>query len=635
MKTLSKNDSFEHNQSQFNLLGEKIFAPFFWTQFSGAFNDNVYKNMLILMIAFQSAASASLSINANVLINIAAGLFILPFFLFSALAGQMADKFEKSKLIRIIKLMEVVIMSLAAVALYFEHIPCLLALLFLMGGQSAFFGPVKYSIIPQHIHETRIIGANALVEMGTFVAILLGTVSGGMLVNQGRFIGGITLIIVAVAGWLASRMIPKAASANSHLKINWNLVKESVKMIRLTSKDRVIFLSVLGSSWFWFLGAGYLTQIPNYTRTVLFGSEQVATLLLTAFSMGIGAGSLLCERLSGGKVEYGLVPLGALGLTVFGFDLAFAFKGTNPGSLMGILGFLHAPGSVRTLADVVMIGMFGGFYIVPLVSIIQTRSKVTHRSRIIAAGNIVSAMFMVLSALSGAVLIGFLKLSIPQFFMVISALNLCVAIFIFIQVPEFALRCIAWLVAHIFYRIKHKNLDRIPMEGAAVIVCNHVSYMDALVVASLCRRPVRFVMDKSIFNIPVLNFIFKTFKAIPIASKAKDPKIYETAFQTIAQELDQGNIVCIFPEGRLTRDGKIGEFKNGIDKIVRRNPVPVIPSALCGLWGSFFSHKGSPAFFKLPRRFFSRIEFKVGEQIPGEQASATALHQAVLALMAN
>ena len=631
MKTSSKNHVPEQNQSQFSLLRKKRFAPFFWTQFSGAFNDNVYKNMLILMIAFQS--TASMSTNSDVLINIAAGLFILPFFLFSALAGQMADKFEKSRLIRIIKLVEVVIMSLAAAALYFEQTTCLLALLFFMGTQSAFFGPVKYSIIPQHIHETQIIGANALVEMGSFLAILLGTVSGGILVNQGRIIGGMTLIAVAAAGWLASRMIPKASPASPHLKINWNLARESVKMVGLTLKDRVVFLSVLGSSWFWFIGACYLTQIPNYTRTVLFGSEQVATLLLTVFAVGIGAGSLLCERLSGKKVEYGLVPIGAMGLTVFGIDLAFAFKGSDPGSLMGIIGFLHAPGSLRTLADIVMIGMFGGFYIVPLVSIVQTRSDADKRSRIIAAGNIISAMFMVLSAVSGAVFIGFFHLSITQFFMVISVLNLCVAIYIFIQVPEFAMRCIAWIVAHIFYRIKHKNLDRIPLEGPAVIVCNHVSYMDALVIASLCRRPARFVMDKSIFNIPVLNLIFKTFKAIPITSKAKDPKIYDAAFESIASELDQGNIICIFPEGRLTRDGEIGEFKSGIDKILARNPVPVIPSALCGLWGSFFSHKGKPALFKLPRRFFSRIEFRVGEPIPGKEAGASALHQAVLVLM--
>ncbi len=627
MEKSAKQDTPAENKGQFSLMGTQKFAPFFWTQFAGAFNDNVYKNILILMIAFQAAAS--LPVNSDVLINMAAGLFILPFFLFSAFAGQLADKFEKSKLIRIIKLVEILIMGVAAVALFYEQVIFLLLLLFLMGTQSAFFGPVKYSIIPQHLDESEIVGGNALVEMGTFVSILLGTVTGGILVNQGRLLSGATLIVVAAAGWFASRMIPKAAPASPNLKISWNLFKESKNIISHTRKDRVVFLSIMGISWFWFLGACYLTQIPNYTKTVLFSSEQVATLLLTMFSIGIGAGSLLCERLSGKKVEYGLVPIGSLGLSIFGIDLAFAFKGTDPGTLMGVIPFLHSPGSIRVLADIVLIGIFGGLYIVPLTAIVQTRSEEAFRSRIIAAGNIINALFMVLAAVAGAVLLGISGLTIPWFFITITVMNICVAVFIYTLVPEFTMRCMVWILTHVVYRIRHENLSRIPLEGPAVIVCNHVSYVDALIIASLCRRPARFVMDKAIFGIPVLNFIFKTAKAIPITSKAKDPDLYNAAFQTISSELDQGNIVCIFPEGRLTRDGDIGEFKSGIDKILSRNPVPVVPSALRGLWGSFFSHKGKSAFSKPPKRFFSKIEYKVGHPIPAEQASAQHLYQVV------
>lgn len=618
----------EHGQ--FSLLGKKRFAPFFWTQFAGAFNDNVYKNVLILMIAFQS--TSALNGNSDILINMAAGLFILPFFLFSAFAGQIADKYEKSKLIRIIKVAEIIIMIFAAVALYFEHTPLLLILLFFMGTQSTFFGPVKYSIMPQHLDESELVGGNALVEMGTFISILLGTIAGGILVNQGRYYAAITIVVVAVAGWLVSVKIPSAKPSSPDLKISWNLFKQSVKMITYARKDRVVFLSILGIGWFWFLGACYLTQIPNYTKNVLFGSENVATLLLAMFSVGIGAGSLLCEWLSGKKVEYGLVPLGSIGLSIFGFDLAIAYQGTDTGTLLGITEFLKMPGSIRVLIDLIFIGVSGGLYIVPLFALVQTRSPKEYLSRIIAANNIINALLMVLAAVAGAVFLGVMGITIPQFFIIIIIMNVVVAVFIYSLVPEFTMRCLVWLLTHVIYRIKHKNLHLIPQEGPAVIVCNHVSYVDALIMASLCRRPARFVTAKAIFQIPVLNFIFKTSKAIPIVSKAKDPEGYEHAFDTIASELDEGNIVCIFPEGQLTLDGEIGEFKTGIEKILKRNPVPVVPSALRGLWGSFFSHKDKPALSKLPRRFFSKIEYHVGSVISPDKAQAEYLREVVTVL---
>lgn len=612
---------------QFSLLGKKYFAPFFWTQFAGAFNDNVYKNVLILIIAFQS--TAAFKGNSDILINMAAGLFILPFFLFSAFAGQIADKYEKAKLIRIIKFAEIIIMLFAAAALYYENITMLLVLLFFMGTQSTFFGPVKYSIMPQHLDDSEIIGGNALVEMGTFVSILLGTIAGGILVNQGRGWAAVIVVITAIVGWLVSRKIPSAAPSSPTLKISWNLFGQSVKIIKYARQERIVFLSILGISWFWFLGACYLTQIPNFTKNVLFGSENVATLLLTMFSVGIGGGSLLCEWLSGKKVEYGLVPIGSLGLSIFGFDLAIAYQGTDPGFLMGIADFIKTPGSIRVLVDLILIGVSGGLYIVPLFALVQTRSAEEYRSRVIAANNIFNAFLMVLAAVGGALFLGVFGFTIPQFFIVIILMNIVVALFIYTLVPEFTMRCLIWLLTHIIYRIKHENLHLIPEEGPAIIVCNHVSYVDALIIASLCRRPARFVTAKPIYDTPVLNFIFRTAKAIPIISRSKDPEAYEKAFQTIADELDQGNIVCIFPEGRLSMDGEIGEFKNGIEKILEKNPVPVVPSALRGLWGSFFSHKGKPALSKFPKRFFSKIEYRVGQLILPDMAKASYLEKVV------
>lgn len=618
----------EHNQ--FSLLREKRFAPFFWTQFAGAFNDNIYKNVLILIIAFQSGATASGS--SDILINLAAGLFILPFFIFSALAGQIADKYEKSGLIRIVKLAEIVIMTLAAFALYYDMRVILLILLFLMGSQSTFFGPVKYSIIPQHLDEKEIIGGNALVEMGTFVSILLGTMAGGYLAQHNRIWAAVIIILTAIAGWLVCRHIPYAKPASPTLKINWNPITETYRTLAYATRERTVFLSILGISWFWFLGASYLTQLPNYTIQVLHGKESVATLLLTMFSVGIGCGSMLCEWLSGKKVEYGLVPIGSIGLCIFGLDLAFAYHAPATGVLLGIADFLKTPGSVRVLMDLVLIGLFGGLYIVPLFALVQLRSEASHRSRVIAANNILNSLFMVAAAAMGAILLGLSGLSIPMFFVVLVVMNLAVAIFIYSLVPEFTMRCLIWVLTHIFYRIKHENLDLIPTEGPAVIVCNHVSYMDALIIGSLVRRPARFVTDRDIFNIPLLNFIFRTGKAIPITSVKKDPETYAKAFETISKELVEGEIVCIFPEGRLTQDGELNEFKTGIEKIIERNPVPVVVCALQGLWGSFFSHKDGKAMTRLPRRFYSKVRFVVGEVIPPEEVTAAGLREKVLTL---
>lgn len=611
-----------------SLLKTRRFAPFFWTQFAGAFNDNIFKNVLMLLLAFRTAQPGQ----TDILMNLAAGLFILPFFLFSALAGQIADKYEKGRLIRLIKLAEIGIMVAGAAALMLGSTAALLALLFLMGTQSAFFGPIKYSIMPQHLAATEIVGGNALVEMGTFVAILAGTIAGGLLIQVPTVWAALAVVATAVAGWLASRRIPEAPAASPDLVVNWNLVTQTARTLGYAKQEKIVFLSVLGISWFWFLGACYVTQIPAYTKNVLHSTEGVATLLLAMFSIGIGAGSMLCEYLSGKKVEYGLVPIGSLGLSLFGIHLAAAGQLPAPALPHTLLGFLAAEGSLPILADLVLIGVFGGLYIVPLFAIVQTRSQESHRSRVIAANNILNALFMVGAALLGGVFLGPLGLSIPALFLTVTLMNIAVAVYIYSLVPEFTMRCLIWVITHLFYRINHENLSKIPEEGPAVIVCNHVSYMDALIIGSCCRRPVRFVMDKGIFSIPVLNFIFRTGKTIPITSRRRDPETYEAAFQRIAEELENGEIVCIFPEGKLTRTGEIDTFKSGIEKIIARTPAPVIPTALRGLWGSFFSHKDGTALAKRPRRLYSKIHFTVGDAVAPDQVTAEALHHRVLTL---
>jgi 1-acyl-sn-glycerol-3-phosphate acyltransferase len=619
--------------NQFLLLGERRFGPFFLTQFFGAFNDNVFKQALVTLIAFHGAHL--LSMGTNTLINLSAGLFILPFFLFSATAGQLADKYEKSQLIRLIKLLEIVIMGCAAVGFYFHSTPLLIGLLFLMGAQSTLFAPVKYGIIPQVLRDRELVGGNALVETGTFLAILLGTIAGNNLVamnDVGVALAAVTVVVVAVLGYLASRWIPSVPALDSALRINWNPVSETWQIVQFARAKRTVFLSILGISWFWFVGAMYVAQLPSYTRMVIGGNESVLMLLITLFSIGIGAGSLLCERMGGHKVEIGLVPFGSIGLTLFGIDLFFASPAsTTAAVLMDGSQFLRSSANWRVLADILLIGMFGGFYIVPLYALVQQRSDRAHLSRIIAANNIINALFMVVSA---AVAIGLLAagLTIPQLFLVASILNAIVAIYIYTLVPEFLMRFIVWLLIHSIYRVQKQGLEQIPEKGPAVLVCNHVSFVDALVIGGCVRRPVRFVMDHRIYKLPLLNFVFRTARTIPIAPAKEDPEMLERAFGEIGDALDNGDLVCIFPEGRITETGELQPFRPGIERIIQRNRVPVIPMALRGLWGTFFSRKGGGAMRRFPTHLWSKIALAVGTPLLPTAVSASGLQEVVLTL---
>lgn len=615
-----------------NLLGTRRFGPFFWTQTLGAFNDNMFKNALVILVSFGIASLSQDQINLYV--NLAAGLFILPFFLFSATAGQLAEKHEKSRLIRWIKLAEIGIMLLGVVGLYLGHVPFLLAVLFLMGAQAAVFGPVKYSILPQALHPSELITGNAWVEAATFLAILLGTMLGGWLIAQSFGLAGVSAVVVGVAvlGYVAARAIPDAPAAAPALKINWNAFTETGRNIAFLRGNRTVFLSVLGISWFWFYGATFLAQLPNWTKLNLGGNEEVVTVLLTVFSLGIGLGSLLCERLSGHKVEIGLVPLGSIGLSLFGIDLYFAAPGTATATGLGAAAWLAQAGSVRLLIDLTLIGVSGGLFIVPLYALIQTRSEASHRSRIIAGNNILNAAFMVTSAILAIVLLK-AGLNIPQLFLAAAILNAGVAVFIYSLVPEFLMRFMAWMLIRVLYRIRVSGLENIPEEGPAIVVCNHVSFVDALIVGGSVRRPLRFVMYHKIFKVPVMNFMFRTARAIPIAPFKEDPVMLERAYEEIDRALKNGEIIGLFPEGGLTPDGDIQPFKPGIEKILARTPVPVVPLAVRGLWGSMWSRLDTRMRrARLPRRFRAEIELVGDAPMAPDGLTAAALEAKVRAM---
>lgn len=408
-------------QNQFVLLRQKRFLPFFVTQFLGAFNDNVFKNALIILIAFKAASNSDIS--PDLLTNLSAGLFILPFLLFSAIAGQLIEKYEKSRSIQRIKLLEVAIMLCAAVAFYINNIYMLIALLFLMGVQSTLFGPAKYSYIPQHMSDEELVGANALVQFGTFAAILIGTMCGGVLIasEAGKDAVAIAIIVLALCGYFSSRWIPLTPSHNSSLSINWNIFIEMANTVRLIRRDGKVFVCVIGISWFWFLGATYLVQLPSYTRQILGADEQVVTLLLTMFTIGIGVGALLCNRLADKSLNIKLVALSSLGITLFGVDLFFAAKITDT-ELFGLSDYLSLVGSYRIIVDVLCIGVFGGLYIVPLFTYVQRKIDPSQLSRVIAGNNILNAIFMVMSALMAMFVLGN-DVSIDVLLLLVSLLN--------------------------------------------------------------------------------------------------------------------------------------------------------------------------------------------------------------------
>ena len=620
--------------NQFALLGQRRFGPFFWVQFLGAGNDNVFKFAFTVLVTYQiqlewlPAQMASLMIGA---------LFILPFLLFSATSGQLADKYPKETLIRFVKWLEIAIMLLAGWGFMHRHVPVLLGCVFLMGLHSTLFGPVKFAYLPQHLSERELTGGNGMVEMGTFVAILLGNVAGGLLIavpQIGPAYVAVVCVGLALLGRALAQAVPHSPATDPALSINWNPFTETWRNLKLAHGNIAVFRSLLGISWMWFFGAVFLGQFPSFARDVLHGDEQVASLLLVVFSIGIGAGALLCEMLSRRHVEIGLVPLGAIGMSVFSIDLYFASRGLPPATLLTLGQFMAQAAHWRVLADLALLSLFAGIYSVPMYALIQIRSQPSHRARIIAANNILNALFLIVSSIGVGALLsaGF---TIPQVFLIVGLLNAVVAIYIFLLVPEYLLRFLAWMLTHVVYRFKVRGDEHIPVSGAAILVCNHVSFVDAVLLMAASPRPIRFIMDHRIFATPVLGALFKLGKAVPIASQKEDPQAYERAFAEARKVLDEGDLLCIFPEGGLTRDGQLGEFKGGVMKILKTHPVPVVPLALSNLWGSYFSRVEQGAAMRKPfrRGLFSAVGLSAAAAVPAAQVTPEGLRDRVQALL--
>ncbi len=611
------------------LLQTRRFAPLFVTQFLGALNDNVLKSALIVVLTFGAAAQSGASL--SLLINLCTALLILPFFLFSALAGQIADRVDKAKLIRGLKLAEVGVMALATVGFFIESVPLLLGALFLMGSQSAFFGPVKYGVLPQHLEDGELVAGNALIELGTFTSILVGTIAGGMIIalpTIGTLALTLALLGTALCGFASARLIPDAPPSLTarSVPLDLNLFRATQKALAIGRSNRAVHLSILGASWFWFVGAFLLGQLPMLAKEVLAvtgaSGEQSVTTLLAVFSLGVGLGSILCERLTHGKVEVALVPIAGLLLSAFGFDLAYVASVFTSDQLW------------RVYLDLVGVGTAGGLFIVPLYALMQARAPEGAQSRVVAANNIMNAGFMVVSTVL-AVALAAAGVSVAGRLAVVFSLNVIIAGVCLIHTHREVIHVAIRRLVRFMYRVEVQGLDQIPEEGAALIVCNHVSWVDAFILGGLTERQIRFVMGNDFFSMPVLNSFFKVTRAIPIASRREDPELLEAAFDEIDHALASGDLVGIFPEGKLTRDGQLNPFKPGVEKILARRQVPVVPVVLKGLWGSFFSFKNGKPMRAMPRRAFSKIGVACGAPIAPEGLRAKELEQVVAKMLAE
>ncbi len=627
--------------NQFSLLKQRRFAPFFWTQFLGAMNDNVFKFAFTMLLTFKLHAQlmgTNLSDKAGLVIG---AVFILPFLLFSATSGQLADKYDKAMLTRMVKNLELAIMVLVAVGLYLTHVPLLLFCIFLLGLHSTVFGPVKYAYLPQHLNERELTGGNGVIEMGTFVAILLGNVVGGVLIAlpDSSWLPSVQAVavvslVLAVAGRVVAQFIPVTPSTAPDLKVNWNPVTETWRNLKLAGEDKVVFRSLLGISWMWFFGAVFLSQFPSFAKDTLHGNEHVASLLLVVFSVGVGIGSLLCEVVSRRHVEIGLVPVGAIGMSIFALDLYFASRGLPAVPAQSLGNFASQPQHWRVMFDLFMLSLSAGLYSVPMYALIQMRAPKSHRARIIAANNIMNAVFMIASSLIvGALLAA--KFTIPQVFGLTALANALVGLYIFLLVPEYLLRFVAFLASRLVYRFRVHGDEHIPEAGAAILAANHVSFVDAVLLMAASPRPIRFVMDHRIFKMPVIGALFKLAKAIPIAPQKEDPAAYAAAFAEVDRVLANGGLVGIFPEGGITRDGTLQPFKGGIAKILQSRPVPVIPAALQNLWGSYFSRveKGNAMVRPFRRGIVSRVGLVVGTPMAPDTVTPDALHARIAALL--
>jgi len=602
------------NHNQFLLLKSPRFAPLFITQFLGAFHDNLFKNALVVLLLFGAATNEGS--HAGILTALAAGVFILPFVLFSALGGQLADKYPKERVIRFIKLAEIAIAALGAVALTSGSTALSFVTLFALGTHSAFFGPSKYSILPQHLEQNELIGGNALLNTGTFLAILLGTIAGTSLVTlgHGTVMVSVMLFAVALAGYIACRFIPHAPPSAPEMKIDRNPLTEFRDIMGYTLKrPRNLVLTVLGIAWFWFMGGMFMAQLPNFVHETLGADEHVLTVLLVMFSIGIAAGGLFNNRLLRGRIEATYVPLAILGITLFSIDLYFASAGT-PG---------HLP--LRVAADIALIAICGGLFAVPLNAIVQDRTPADHRARVMAGSAILNALFVVASSVISAVLIG-AGFEVRELFFTFALFNAAVAIYICQLLPDYLFKSFLQGLFKILYKVEVRGLENFDKAGPrAVIVGNHVSLLDPpLLAAFLPGRPM-FAVNSFVANWIWVKPFLKLVDAFPL-----DPT-NPFSLKGLIRKVEEDRHVVIFPEGRLTETGALMKVYDGPGMIANKADAVILPVRLDGVQHTPFARlKGKVPLKSFPKIVITILEprtFKIDPALKGRARRAAAGRQ--------
>jgi len=608
------------------IFKDKKFWPLFWTQFLGALNDNFFKNALVMLITYKSVTIGGL--DSGLLVPLAGGIFIFPFFLFSATAGQMADKYQKAKLIKFIKGAEIGIMLFASLGLFLNNYFFLLIVLFLMGTQSAFFGPLKYGIIPSLVKPEKLVLANAFVSAGTFIAILIGTIMGGTFVEFDTYIVALSigLTILAAIGFLFSSFVedvPIYEGESGKTKVDYTFIKPTWEILRLTMRVKHIFVIVLGISWYWFLGAATLSLLPLFVKSVLNGSSQVATFFLALFTIGMGIGAFLTDRVSEKKVEMGLVPISALGMSLFLFLLYWSGSNVQIPELIqdnyDLAQFLGQPYAPYAIISLLGVAVFGGGYIVPQMAYMQEMAKPSELSQTIAGNNIWNSLFMVVAAVLVMVLTK--TVGISKSFLVLAGLNLIVSFPLYHFYSKRTLSVWMRFISKILYKVEIKGAENFPENGPVILLCNHVSFIDWVLLMGAVRRPIHFVIDWNYYYLPTGPFWFRQAGLVPIATRKESEEVMNKAFDIIYSDLDQDATIGLFPEGWITRDGNMRKFQPGVRKILKERPTPVVLTAIDGLWGSIFSFSGGKVLFKLPKSFRPKVTIQFSKPIDPNEFS--------------
>ena len=591
------------------LLTSRSFTPLFWTQFLGALNDNIFKNILIILIIYQGVSMGNLDTTS--LVALSTGVFILPYFIFSATASQICEFYQKATIIRMAKVLEIIVMILASLGLYLENWPLLFTCLFLMGSQSSFFGPVKLGILPDIVPPNRLVTANALINGATFSCILFGTILGGILggLDDYLILSITTLIGLSFLGMFTS-LYQKNVKIHSKEKINWNLITATITVLKESQRNKKIFRAILGQNWLWFIGACLISIIPVVSKDIFHGTQSVTTLFLTTLAVGMAVGSAIANLFSRGQAEMGLPSIAIGVMTIMILLMTYACHNFNSselaviireGSLQNPWQFAENPPGLLALFSLFGIAVAAGAYSVCFITYLQENSPPGTVAKTIASSNIWNALSMILSALM-IILLKTNGFSLISILITVAILNTIVHFAIIKEYILYALCFLIRLYCHAFYSIEVRGQENIPCNQAHILCSNHVTFIDWIFISFISPKPPCFVVNSSYyFNPKYINFL-KFVRAIPIASKRSDKNIYDQAFKIIRHNIDNHETLVIFPEGQITHDGKLSPFKRGLEKIINDTPIPVVPISIHGLWRSWFSKNFRGTFKGFPFR---------------------------------